>query len=103
MFEDYYLTFSEKAVLFSFQIKSRRKSAFKRSRTNDALLFEYGLLEEFFPLGKPPIVRISEKGRKYILCRREKRFDQLIVPVVASVAASLITSVLTTLLLNSLL
>ena len=103
MFEDCFLTLSEKVILFSFQIKSRRKSKFKRSVSNDSLLFEYRFLEEYFPDGKTSVIRLSDKGRKYIRYRREKRFDQLIIPVIVSVAASLITSALTTWLINNLL
>ena len=99
MFNDYYLSLTEKFILFLFNIRSMKKSKFKRNIANDALLFNYQFLEVFSPLNSPQIVRISEKGKKYLRYRREKRMDRLILPVTVSVSASVIATLLINFLL----
>lgn len=99
MFEHCYLTFQEKFVLFTFQFRKKDKDKFKKSKFYDVLVCDYGFLEEFRSHTHPPVIRLSDKGRKYIMYRREKRFDSLILPVTVSVAASLISTALLNLLL----
>ena len=99
MFSNFYLSFSEKFVLWLFTFKNVERSKFKRNAVNDALLFDYRFLEIFSPFNSPQIIRISDLGKKYIRYRRELLMDRLILPVAVSVSASVIA----TLLLNFLL
>ena len=92
MFDGYFLTLHEKFILFTFEIKSRKKSHFKRSAAHDNLLFDLKFLEEYRFHDRPPIIRLSPIGKKYIMYRREKRFDGMFLPVVTSVLTSFIIS-----------
>lgn len=94
MFDDCYLTLKEKFILFTFQFHSKEKCKVKRSTAYDNLFFKFKFLEEVRSNAKPPIIRLSGRGRNYILYRREKRLDRLILPVTVSVVASLTSTVL---------
>lgn len=94
MFEDCFLTFSEKLTLFTFEYHSKRKDKIKKDSSCWNLIYKYQFLEEFRSNEKPPIIRLSDKGKTYILYRREKRLDQLVLPVTVSVVASLASTAL---------
>lgn len=95
MFNNCFLTFREKLTLFFFQFRPRKKVKCEKSKTVKSLIHEYGFLEFFSNQNAPAIVRITDKGKKYIRYRREKRFDALLVPLVVSVAASIVTAFIT--------
>lgn len=94
MFDNCFLSFKEKLILFIINIKPIRLSVVKRRCDIDSLLNEYKFLEIYFPNLKPPVIKVSKKGKMYIRYRREKRQDALIVPLVVSVSAAVITSLL---------
>lgn len=95
MFNNCFLTFREKATLFFFQFRPRKKTKCKKSKAVKTLIYEYGFLEYFSNQNAPAVVRITDNGKKYIRYRREKRFDSLLVPLVVSVAASIVTAFIT--------
>lgn len=94
MFEDCFLTFSEKLTLFTFEYRSKRKDKIKKDSSCWNLIYKYQFLEEFRSNENPPIIRLSDNGKTYILYRREKRFDRLVLPVTVSVVASLASTAL---------
>lgn len=95
MYEDIFLSFRERIVLLISRFKNLKLKNRRTIEPYATLIDDYHFLIVCRYNNKPPVLKITDEGRRYCRYLSRRLYDKVIIPV--------ITSIITTILLNLLL